>query len=311
MTKVNDEESTVTFKSMISVFWDNKLLILFVAVLCCSVSIIVSINLPNEYKATAILQPADSTGTGGGLGGLAAKVGGLASFAGVGLGGDGASDADIALEILNTWGFQEAFIQKYELDVMLLGVKGWDSKADTPIYDGDVFDNQKKLWLDSDILDLDQLKPKSWYLYEELKRRVQVKKDEKTGLIRISVTYYSPRIAKVWVDLLTKEINSLMKQNALDETGDKLDYLIKQANKTSLIELRTMFAGLIEEQIKKKMLAEVTDEYALKTIVESKIPEKHIFPQRALLIILGFFLGLTLGFIITLVKFLLSSQLKR
>ena len=55
--------------------------------------------------------------------------------------------------------------------------------------------------------------------------------------------------------------------------------------------MREVFYTIIEEQIKNKMLAEASPEYAFVTVSPSMVPEEKSQPKRALICILGTLLG--------------------
>jgi uncharacterized protein involved in exopolysaccharide biosynthesis len=63
-----------------------------------------------------------------------------------------------------------------------------------------------------------------------------------------------------------------------------------------------VFYQLIEEQTKTLMLAEVSGEYVFKTISEAKVAEEKSKPKRALISILGAFLGGMLSLVVVLIR---------
>jgi LPS O-antigen subunit length determinant protein (WzzB/FepE family) len=67
--------------------------------------------------------------------------------------------------------------------------------------------------------------------------------------------------------------------------------------------MQTIFYQLIEEQTKTLMLAEIGDEYALKTLSAAKVPEEKSKPKRALIVVLGTLLGGMLAMMIVLVRY--------
>ena len=64
---------------------------------------------------------------------------------------------------------------------------------------------------------------------------------------------------------------------------------------------------LKEEQIKNKMLAEASPEYAFIAVNPSMVPERKSQPQRALICILGFVLGI----IFSIIYIILFNFLKK
>ena len=70
---------------------------------------------------------------------------------------------------------------------------------------------------------------------------------------------------------------------------------MKQRAETSLVNLDAIFAGLIEEQTKSKMLAATMADYALAFIEPPVISEQRDSPVRSNIVILGTILGGFLG----------------
>jgi uncharacterized protein involved in exopolysaccharide biosynthesis len=98
---VYDDE--IDLKELFSVIWAAKKLILAITSVFAVVSVIYALSLPNQFKASALLAPAQQQS--GGLSGALGDLGGLASLAGVDIGGGGGGEAQIAQEILLSWGF--------------------------------------------------------------------------------------------------------------------------------------------------------------------------------------------------------------
>lgn len=297
------QEDEVDLQELFSIVWKGKWIIIAITFVFAVGSILIALSLPNEYKATALVQPNDS-GSGGGLASLAGQFGGLASLAGINLRAGESSDAVIAMEILKSWGFAEQFIEKHDLAVPIFAAEEWNQSTNKMIIDEELYDPQQNKWV-REAPKGKTVKPTSWELYEKFKDRLAISQDKETGLVSISVTHYSPVIAKQWTDWLVEDINQHMKERALKEANQSIKYLEEQINQTSVAEIRTVFSELIQEQHKTKMLAQVSDEYVFKTISEAKVPEEKASPKRALIVILGVFLGgilsvffvLVLGFV--------------
>ena len=128
-------------------------------------------------------------------------------------------------------------------------------------------------------------------MYEEFRERVAVSQDKKSGLINISVEYYSPQIAKQWVDLFIITINDYMRARKLEQVNRNIEYLTAQIDKTAIADMREVFYQLVEEQTKSKMLAEASPDYAFVPVSPSMVPEEKSQPKRALICILGTLLG--------------------
>ncbi|MBD3652404.1 Wzz/FepE/Etk N-terminal domain-containing protein [Kangiella sp.] len=300
------QEDEIDLRELFSIIWKGKWLIIAITFVFAVGSVFIALSLPNEYKATALVQPNDS-GSGGKLASLAGQFGGLASLAGINLGAGESTDAVIAMEIMKSWGFAEQFIKKHDLAVPLFAAEEWTQSTNKLVIDEDLYDPQQNKWIRKAPKGK-TVEPTSWELYEQFKERLSISQDKETGLVSISVTHYSPVIAKQWTDLLVKEINSHMKGRALHEANESIKYLEEQINQTSVAEIRTVFSELIQEQHKTKMLAQVSDEYVFKTVSEAKIPEEKDKPKRTLIVLLSIFLG---GFLSVVFVFVLNFIRKK
>ena len=120
---------------------------------------------------------------------------------------------------------------------------------------------------------------------------LNVTEDDETGFVSVSIEHLSPLIASEWVTWLINDLNREMMLEAVAEAQQSIDYLTDQLEKTQLVSLEQVFYTLIEEQTKTLMLANSRFEYLFKTIDPPIVPERKIGPSRALICVLGTFLG--------------------
>ena len=283
--------------------WKGKWLIVAITSVFALFSILYAINLPDEYKSTALLAPASSSSSSS-LSKLAGQFGGLASLAGINLGGGGAEDKTVvATEIIKTWGFLESFIVDNNIQVEVFAAEGWNRSSNQLVIDTDVYDVVNSKWVrDFDSGRGQKAEPSSWELYEKISDRISVSQDKISGLISLSVEHYSPTIAKEWTDKLVNAINAHIQKQDREEATRSIAYLNEKIKETNIADMQSVFYQLIEEQTKTLMLAEVSEEYVFKTLSPAKIAEEKAKPKRALIAILGFMLGGMLSVIIVLIR---------
>jgi LPS O-antigen subunit length determinant protein (WzzB/FepE family) len=292
-------DDEIDLRELFSVLWAGKKLIVAITAVFAVVSVLYALSLANEYKASAVVSPADSGGSS--LGSMAG-LGGLASLAGINIGSGESNETQEAMEIMQSWGFMEAFIQTHDLSVPVYAAVGWDKGANSLKLDDDLYDAASQRWLIEDATSDESRPPSSWELYQRFKSRVAVSQDKTSGLINISVEYYSPQVAKQWVDLFISTINEYMRARKLEQVNRNIEYLTIQIEKTAIAEMREVFYQLIEEQTKSKMLAEASPEYAFVTVSRAMVPEEKSKPKRALVCILGTLLGGMLSVLWVLVR---------
>jgi uncharacterized protein involved in exopolysaccharide biosynthesis len=288
-TKMKVEE--LNFGEVLTVLWIRKWLIIVITGLFTIVSVIYSVNIPNEYKSTAVIVPNSQSGSSG-LSQLSGQLGGIASIAGINLGNSGGGKELVAIELLKSWGFLEKFIADNNIQLEVLAANGWEQAANRLTYNSEIYDEKTKSWaLSNDANNEIGFKPSSWKLYEKLSRRISVNLDKNTGFVHLSVEYYSPQVAKDWVDKLIVAINLYIQEQDKEVAKKSIEYLKEKINRTNVSEMQSVFYQLIEEQTKTLMLTEVSDEYVFRTISEAKVPEVKSRPKRALICVLGFMVG--------------------
>ena len=228
------------------------------------------------------------------------QLGGLASLAGVGIGGGDSSEAQVAQEIMQSWSFIEGFISDNDLAVEVYAAEGWSKGSNELQINQDAYDTEDNEWLvedDSGVVG----PPSSWQLFKAFSERVAVSEDKKSGLISVSIEYDSPQIAKQWLDLYISSINKHMQERQVAKVSNNIEYLEAQIEKTSITEMQEVFYTIIEEQIKSQMLAGASPDYAFVAVSPSMVPEEKSQPKRALICILGTLLGGMLSVLLVLV----------
>ena len=285
----NQYDDEIDLRELFGVLWAGKIKIIAITAVFALASVVYALSVPNQYKATALLSPAQSSG--GGLSGALGQLGGLASLAGVSIGGGGSSEAQVAQEIMKSWNFIEGFIKSNDLAVEIYAAEGWSKSSNSLQINSDLYDEPDSQWLvennDTGELGL----PSSWSLFKRFLEMLSVSEDKKSGLVSVSIEYYSPQIAKHWLDLYVAAINGHMQERKMAEVTRNITYLEAQIKKTNIAEMKEVFYTIIEEQIKSKMLAEASPDYAFVPVSPSMVPEEKSQPKRALICILGTLLG--------------------
>ena len=293
-TSYDDE---IDLRDLSRVLWAGKWLIGGITFAATVIAVIVALMLPNIYRAEALLAPNDQDGAGG-LSSLAAQYGGLASLAGINIGGGSADKTALGLEILKSRKFISEFIERHDLLVTLLAAKDWDSETGDLVIDPDDFDVTSGKWV-RDVSPPKKTIPSLQEAYEDFMDILSVSRDKNTGFVTIAIEHYSPTVAKQWVDWLIDDLNSSIMRQDVAEAEQAINYLNEQIESTSLAVLQNVFFSLIEGQTKTVMLAKVTDEYLLKTLDPAVVPEQEIKPRRMLLTALSGIFGFLIGVLLT------------
>lgn len=289
----------IDLKELFSAIWAGKWSIIATTFLFSVAAVFYALSLPNIYKSEVTLAPA---GESGGLN-IPGQLGGLAALAGVNLGGKGGDKTALALEILKSREFLGRFIEENDLYVPIMAAKGWDRASDSLLLDEDVFDKVSNLWV-REVKEPFKPKPSVLETIDEFNKLFSVSQDKMSGMVKLSVEFYSPIMAKIWADKLVKSINEEMRNRDLTEAEKSIEYLNGQIEQTHLADIRTMLFSLVEEQTKTKMLAHAREEYVLKTIDPAVVAELKSSPKRALIVLMAILLGLIMSTMVVIVRFM-------
>ena len=288
LDKDDTQNDEINFRELFDVLWAGKFKIIVITCIFAVASVYYALSIPNQYKALTLLAPAQSSQ--GGLSGGLGQLGGLASLAGVSIGSSATNEAQIALEIMQSWSFIEGFIKDNDLEVEIFAAEDWDQTSNDLKINNEIFNTENEQWL---IKDQNGIAgpPSSWDLYKKFKGKLSVSQDKLSGLVLVSIEYYSPQLAKQWLDMYVKAINEYMQQRQIFKVTNNINYLNTQIEKTPISEMQEVFYSIIEEQIKSKMLAEASPDYAFVAVNTSMVPHQKSQPTRSIICIIITLIG--------------------
>ncbi|WP_143870076.1 Wzz/FepE/Etk N-terminal domain-containing protein [Catenovulum sediminis] len=296
----DNRDDEIDLRELWNVIWAGRIKIIAITAVFAIASVIYALSLPNMYKSQIVLTPAQTDGKNG-MGALASQYGGLAAMAGINLGGGDSSRIEQAIELIKSWPFLENVINKYNLKPQIMAVEGWNKTTKELIYNKDIYNPESGEWT----LDVDEGKdpePSSWKAYQAFSSMLTVTNDAKSGMLTIGIEHYSAQVAFEWVKLLKQEINHFYQQQDMVEAQKNIDYLSGKIAETNVTDMQSVFYNMIESQTKTLMLAEVSDQYLVKTVVPAKVAEEKSKPRRGLICILGTILGGMFGLLFVLVR---------
>ena len=291
----------VELLDLLKTIWRRKWLIAAVTVTFAIASVALAFLLPVEYTATTLLAPADNSDTSK-LSKLAQEFGGLAGLGGINM-SKSTDQTDAVIKVLGSWGFLADFVGENHLAVDVFAATGWN-RADNALYiDPDLYDVKHNKWVRRfDAAAGETAAPNGWELYKAFRHRLTVEQDKTTGLITIGVEFYSPILAKAWVDALVSSINGRFRLQDRQKAEESLKYLEQQLQQTHVEDVKTALYELIGEQMRTLMLTAVNREYVLKTISAARVPEDKSSPNRILICFGGIGLGLVLSLAFVIIR---------
>ena len=217
--------------------------------------------------------------------------------------GGGSNKTTLAIEVLKSREFITKFIRKHDLLVPLMAAEGWDLSRDELLINQNLYDTEKKRWLRKPLPPRSS-EPTMQEAYSVFSSKLSVSQDSATSLVSLGLEFYSPNIAKRWVDWLVQDINAEIKGREVREAKKSIEYLSGQLKKTPIADMQAIFYELIEEQTKTIMFAEVRDEYVFKTLDKAIASEIKERPKRSLIVVFGTFLGGGLGLLLVLFRYI-------
>ncbi|SFE23890.1 LPS O-antigen chain length determinant protein, WzzB/FepE family [Marinobacter sp. DSM 26671] len=298
-------EEEIDIRELFSTLWRGKWVIVAFTLLFSAAGIGYAMFSPNIYQSSVLVAPAQEEG--GGLGGLASQFGGLASLAGINLGGGSANQTAIAKEVLKSRAFLADFFRRHNMAVPLIAAEAWDEKSGELVYDQNKYDPGRGEWLiDSDG---ETHEPTDWDMVEAFREdHFTVSEAKDAGMITIRVKHYSPVLAKQWAEKLVHDINEHMRKQDVEEAEARIAYLEDKLSETNIAGMQQVFYQLIENETRTVMLANAQSEYIFKTVDPAVVPEDEAEPKRVLIIMVSTVLGGMLGVFVVFVSAFLRSD---
>ncbi len=272
-----DEQETIDLRYLWAVIYDRRWWIAGSIGFFSAVFVTVAFLMTPIYRAVVVMVPAAQERGQGSLSAALEQFGGLASLAGINVGGS-SLETEEALAVLRSREFGERFIVERGL-IPKFFPKTWDEAA--------------KQWKVPE-----NKRPTPARAFRYFDRNVRtVSQDKKTGLVSLEIDWKDRLEAADWANELVRRLNSEMRERAIARANAHLGYLDKALETVSTIETREAISRLTESQIKQRMLANVSQEYALR-VIDKALPadrDDPARPRKVILAAVGFALGMFIG----------------
>ncbi|WP_434049435.1 Wzz/FepE/Etk N-terminal domain-containing protein [Marinobacter salarius] len=295
----SDDE--IDLRELFVTLWAGKWIIILTTIIFAAAGVAYALYKPNTYQASALLAPAQNDGSTR----IGGELSGLASLAGVNLGGGDTNKTTIAKEVLQSRAFLADFILRHQLAAPLVAAESWNQRTERWEYDQETYNPETGEWL------LDEngksLQPTSWELVEAFREQLAVSENKDNGMVTVSFTGLSPQAAKQWVGWLVGDINEHMRAQDVEEAEASVTYLEGKLEETTIAGMQQVFYQLIEQETRTIMLANAQRGYVFKTIDPPVAPQEKAGPKRGLIVILATILGIMLATIILFIRLVLST----
>lgn len=297
----NNPDDEIDLRELFFVLLDGKWIILSLSTFVLIIGVIYSLLLPNVYISKALVVPVNqSSGTSGTL----RSYNGLAGLAGISLpSSDDQSNSAKALQKINSLSFFEDNILTNIYLPDLMAVKSWEPQTNMLVFDDNIFDMQTNKWIRDYSYPQKQI-PSAQESFEVFKKEhLNISEDINSGFITVTIKHQSPFIAKEWVDLVVREVNSFYRQKDKLEAEKAVNYLNKQISITGLSEIKEALAQLLQEETKKLTLIEANQSYVFDFIDPPAVMEQKSEPNRTLICLLSALLGVVLSIVFVLIRY--------
>jgi uncharacterized protein involved in exopolysaccharide biosynthesis len=263
----------ITLDAVLAAAWRRKWLVAACVVVFAGLAAAAAFTMTPMYRAQVVVIPVKADDGRAALSSMVGQLGGLASLAGVSLGGGGNKDEYI--RFLRSSDFTARFIEDEKL-LPVLFAKRWDA--------------ERGQWNVEDPADVPTVAD-GVRLFDDGMRNVS--EEKVSGIVTLTLVWSDREQVAKWANLLIERANRDLRKRAIAEAQASTDYLNAELAKTSVLELRQAIYRLLENQIKTVMLANVRDQYAFRVIDPASAPDPDdtVRPKRLAMILLGMVFG--------------------
>lgn len=295
------EEDEIDLRELFETIKKGKKIIFMIVLIVVSFTFVYVLKMPNVYMSKAVLIPVESDKPS--LGGL----GGLASMAGISIGGGGSMTPDIAFESLkDDYSFMKYFVVKNKIVTNLDNANRDKNYVFALSYRG-IYDLFKQDKQDNEV-DLDE---KIYNTIKSIKKNLTITSDKKSALITVSYSDYDRKFAPEVVNSFLKDASRYLVNNNLQIIDSKLKYFQEEMDKISDIELRKNMSSMISNILQEKVVTQSKQYYKCDVLTKPSIAyiKEKIKPKRALILIVAFITSVILGiFLVFFLEFIRKEE---
>ena len=304
----NYPDDEIDLRELFATLWRGKWIIILVTIVFAAAGVGYALYKPNIYQSSVLLAPTQDEG---GAGGLSGQLGGLASLAGISLGGEGSNQTAMAKAVLQSRAFLAGFIHRHNLTIPLMANKAWDTENEKWVIDREVYNPEANKWLIDD--EGESLKPTDWDMVKKFKEEhLSLSSNEENGMITLNIKSQSPPAAKEWAEKLVHDLNEHMREQDVKEAEARIAYLEGKLQETNIAGMQQVFYQLIESETRTVMLANAQNEYIFKTVDPAVVPQEKSEPKRALITVIAAMPGGMLGvFIVFVMSFVRNGAVQK
>ncbi len=308
MNEISDENinnyKEISFNNFIKILRNYKFFIFFITALISIFSVYYSLSIPNKYVSKTVVYVEDPSGNSSAS--IPSGYSNLASLAGINIQKGSVDMTSVVIERIRSKSFLKSLLDFEMVLPNLMAVNEYDQINQKLTYIENDYDSITNTWIRETPHGRSKV-PSHIEAHEYYIRMLDIKLNKVNNFITLSVTHKSPVFSHYFLDLIVRQINQISRDVDIKEAESAMVFLNNYLKSATTNDLKELTNALISSKLKSIMVANIDKEYLVKTIDAPYLPEKKSSPNRSIICILGFILGLFLSVFLSLVHNYLKS----
>lgn len=288
-------DGRMTFLELFEIGVKKKFTIIFTTIIFGIFSIFFTLSIDNIYESKTVVQIKQNNKIQS-----TSNMSALSSITGIPFGGSNTEVARV-IQVLKSRDFAKHIISFEGILKNLLAVDNYDLATKTVIYDSSMYDEVNSKWVRIPPRNGKQI-PTYLEAHYELHKNVISINEIDDQYIEIAVQHKSPLFAKDLLELIITELNKIIRKNDVTVAKRSIEFLDKELQNTSQVEIRKSINELIKPNLEMLMLADIDTYYKLEPIDKPFYPETHSYPNRKLFSLIITFFGFVLSYLYVLIR---------
>lgn len=288
-------DGRMTFLELFEIVAKKKITITFTTIIFGIFSIFFTLSIDNVYESKTVVQIKQNNKIQS-----TSSMNALSSLAGISFGGSN-TEVSKVIQVLKSRDFAKHIIAFEDILINLFAVDSYDTATKTVMYNSSIYDEVNTKWVRMPPKNGKQI-PTYLEAHYELHKNVISINEINDQYIEIAAQHKSPLFAKDLLELITTELNKIIRKNDITVAKRSLEFLNKELQNTSQIEIRKSINELIKPNLEMLMLADIDTYYKLEPIDKPFYPETHSYPNRKLLCVIITFFGFLISCLYVLIR---------